>query len=193
MNPQDQIDVRLDEIFLSFPVEADDDFMEQTIALLHSSSSDASLDTALEKLLSRQPVEASGQFTADALQRVRCDAELPKQETVISFPILTRWIGAAAAILVVGFFIVQSGVSPLENLATEGAAPPLEPLSDNAQVSIDLERGSGLAIAGPQPFSDEHLSDLLVAELFMLSEPLSEAALYLDDGAFDTLAFLTTQ
>lgn len=204
MNSEDQINAKLDETFLSFPVEADDDFMEQTIALLHSSSSDASLDATLEKFLSRQPVEASGQFTADTLQHVRRAAKLPKKETVISFPVLTRWIGAAAAIIAIGFFIVQSGVSPLGNSTTRGAIPPQESLSDNTQVSIDLEHGNGMDItnplpanlvnaSGPQQFSDEYLSDLLTVELFMLAEPLSEVVLSLDDGAFDTLGFLTTQ
>ena len=206
MNPEDQcdrLDKKLDELLLASPVEAADDFTERTLALLHASRRDARLDVTLEKLLSGKPLQASRHFTANTLRRVRRDAMSLKERTVISFPILTRWIGAAAAVLVVGFFAVHLILPPLGDSTDRSAGPSLAPLSETARVSIDAEPRSGRAAEatpntlgntpGLQQFSDEHLPDLLVAELFMLSDSLSEAALSLDDGAFDTLAFLTTQ
>ena len=207
MNPEDQcdrLDKKLDELLLASPVEAADDFTERTLALLHASRRDAGLDVTLEKLLSGNPLQASRHFTANTLRRVRRDAMPSKERTVISFPILTRWIGAVAAVLVAGFFAVHSILPPLGDSTDRSAGPSLARLSEKARVSIDAEPRSGLAfaeatrstlvdISGLPQFSDEYLPDLLVAELFMLSDSLSEAALSLDDGAFDTLAFLTTQ
>ena len=207
MNPKDQrdpLDRKLDELLLSSPVEAADDFTERTLALLHAPPSDARLDAAVEKLLSGKTLQASRYFTANTLRRISRDAMPSKERTVISFPILTRWIGAAAAVLVVGFFAVHSILPPLGESTQRIEAPSMASLSENEPVTIDAEPRDGLAFAegtpntfmttsGPQQFSDEQQPDLLVAELFILSGSLSEAALSLDDGAFDTLAFLTTQ
>ena len=207
MNSKDQrdpLDNKLDELLLSSPVEAADDFTERTLALLHASRSEVRLDAAVEKLLSGKPLQASRHFTSKTLRRLRRDAMPSKKRTVISFPILTRWIGAAAAVLVLGFFTVQSILPPLGDSTRRNEAQSLVSLVEKEPVPIDAEPANGLAFAeatpntgmttlGPQQFSDEHLPDLLVAELFMLSDSLSETALSLDDGVFDTLAFLTTQ
>ncbi len=155
-------DQKLDELLASRPVAASPGFEAGVLARIRETAIDDSLDT----LLQCQQIETSLDFTEKTLALIR--AEQRKRRSPVIFPQVFWWIGAAAAMLVVGLFMTSFWQEPVIPKNTAKIIPS-EEFEDN-----DL-------------FVLAEIEDILV-----LADGLSDAELFLDEGAYaalDTLSY----
>ncbi len=170
MKPSEEnpsIDRQLDKLLASRPVSTSPGFEAAVMARLRNRDADATLDA----LLQNQPVKASPDFTEKTLAVIFVQNRQPTGGKLSGFPRIFWWAGAAAAMLVAGFFAAQSFLEPSR----------MDPvLVKNTQPA--------------NPFDVEERAISVLADmeaLFVLVDGLSDAELFLDDEAYATLDSLS--
>ena len=208
MNPReqpDQIDLKLDELLRSSPLEASPHFTKNLLERLHDvERRQGGIDATLSALLARQPVQASPDFAKNTLQRIRAEKVREERVKVISFPFLACWFSAAAAIFVIGFFGVQFLLPP-KSVPTEeypvAKSIPVTPYEiqvveeseEVEEIIAEVREAPHIPIMLKVLEETEVLPDLQMAELFLLAESMTDAEVLLDGEVFDTLTFIATQ
>lgn len=187
MNPHSTpSDERIDALLAARVVSARDNLPEAVLARICSAEAD------VDSWLASQPVTASEGFADRTLARVRSKPTAHGREsnrTVWLAP-LAGWAAAAAvaAVAVLSFVL-----SP----------PPLPlPTGDDARVAAVERTDAAGSAAAPwsASFEEEPIAlvpesapesteDLILAEIFVLADGLTDAATLLDDENVETLAF----
>jgi len=164
MKPSREIssaDHKLDQLLASRPVTASPGFEAGVLARIREMSADDSLDA----LLRDHPVQTSPRFMEKTLEAIR--AERRERRNLLVFPRIFWWAGAAAAMLVAGFFTNQYFLEP--------TAVPTITVNDNSSYYF------------PEVESPDIFVMAEIHALFILADGLSDAEIFLDEGAYATL------
>ncbi len=170
MKPSEEtssIDRQLDKLLAAQPVSASVGFEAAVMERLK----DRDIDKSLDALLRDQPVEASPGFTEKTMKVILEQNQKPRSNNLVVFPQIFWWAGAAAAMLVAGFFATQAILDPT-------AVDPVVVKNTESEIPIDVEENTLAVLANMEA-------------LFVLADGLSDAELFLDDEAYATLDTLS--
>ncbi len=154
-------DRKLDELLAARPVAVSTGFKAGVVARIKGQSADDTLDA----LLRDHPVEAAPRFKERTLKAI--GAEQQNSLKLLIFSRAFWWAGATAAMLVVGFFTYQSFIEPTPQ-------PTILANIDEPSSSLEMESADIFVMAE-------------IDALFILADGLSDAELFLDEGAYATL------
>lgn len=198
------MDPRLEAWLTARPVVAPEAFAERVEAAVNDLAAGDPVD-AFDEWLSDWPVEASETL----VDRVGAALEIPDQRRVVPFPTITRWVGAAAAVLVfaVGAALMwqgpEAGPALAEGSPNAVTANVAAGVASEAQSSAATRRAAAASgsstravpataaafstlAASAAPTTETQIDEASAAEfeeLLLLSELLADAS-FLADSEF---------